>query len=209
MSDLEKAMHGDKEAFSRVIIQNKEAMYKTAIVILKNEDDAYDALQEALIKMYRNISKLENKEAFNFWSRRIIVNCCYDIINKNKRVVDITTKIAENVEETREDIYDCEDSLVQTLEKIEPDLRLTVTLYYYNDLSTKEIAEILINIVKKLDKRIKQYKKEYDLFEFSDIAKLALNLLNTNEEVLKKYQNKYKNPYNKRILLYPYHRQSH
>lgn len=143
MSDLEKAMHGDKEAFSRVIIQNKEAMYKTAIVILKNEDDAYDALQDALIKMYRNISKLENKEAFNFWSRRIIVNCCYDIINKNKRVVDITTKVAENFEETREDIYDCEDSLVQILEKIEPDLRLTVTLYYYNDLSTKEIGEIL------------------------------------------------------------------
>lgn len=143
MSDLEKAMHGDKEAFSRVIIKNKEAMYKTAIVILKNEDDAYDALQEALIKMYRNISKLENKEAFNFWSRRIIVNCCYDLISKNKKVVDITTKITENFEETREDIYNCEDTLVQTLERIEPDLRLTTTLYYYNDLSTKEIAEIL------------------------------------------------------------------
>lgn len=143
MSDLEKAMHGDKEAFSRVIIQSKEAMYKTAIVILKNEDDAYDALQEALIKMYRNITKLENKEAFVSWSRRIIVNCCYDLISKNKKVVDITSKLTENFEETREDIYDCEDSLVQTLEKIEPDLRLTATLYYYNDLSTKEIGEIL------------------------------------------------------------------
>lgn len=143
MSDLEKAMHGDKEAFSRVIIQNKEPMYKTAIVILKNEDDAYDALQEALIKMYRNIEKLENKEAFNAWSRRIIVNCCYDLINKNKKVVDITSKLTENFEETREDVYNCEDSLVQTLEKIEPDLRLTTTLYYYNDLSTREIGEIL------------------------------------------------------------------
>lgn len=118
-------------------------MYKTAIVILKNEDDAYDALQEALIKMYRNITKLQSKEAFNFWSRRIIVNCCYDIINKNKKVIDITSKITENFEETREEVYDCEDSLVQTLEKIEPDLRVTVTLYYYNDLSTREIGEIL------------------------------------------------------------------
>ena len=143
MSDLEKAMHGDNEAFSRVIIQNKEAMYKTAITILKSEDDAYDALQEALIKMYKNISKLENKEAFNFWSRRIIVNCCYDLINKNKKVVDINSKLMENFEEAREDIYDCEDSLVQTLDKIEPDLRVTATLYYYNDLSTKEIAQIL------------------------------------------------------------------
>lgn len=143
MSDLEKAMAGNKEAFSRIIIQNKEAMYKTAIVILKNKDDAYDALQEALIKMYRNITKLESKEAFNFWSRRIIVNCCYDLINKNKKVVDITTKLTETFEETREDIYDCEDELVKILEQLEPDLRLTVTLYYYNDLSTKEIGEIL------------------------------------------------------------------
>lgn len=143
MSDLEKAINGDREAFGRVIIQNKESMYKTAIVILKNEDDAYDALQEALIKMYKNIDKLQNKEAFNFWSRRIIVNCCYDLINKNKKIVDITTKLTENFEETRVDIYDCEDSLVQILEKIEPDLRLTVTLYYYNDLSIREIGEIL------------------------------------------------------------------
>ena len=143
MSDLEKAINGDKEAFSRVIIQNKEAMYKTAIVILKNEDDAYDALQDALIKMYKNIQNLQNIETFKFWSRRIIVNCCYDIINKNKKVIDITTKLTANYEETREDIYDCEDSLVKTLEKIEPDLRLTATLYYYNDLSTREIGEIL------------------------------------------------------------------
>lgn len=58
------------------------------------------------------------------------------------------------------------------------------TLKFYDYFNkNKEIAEILINIVKKLDKRIKQYKKEYDLFEFSDIAKLALNLLNTNAEV--------------------------
>jgi len=143
MSDLEKAIKGDKEAFSRIIIQNKESMYKTAIVILKNEDDAYDALQDALIKMYKNIKNLENIEAFKFWSRRIIVNCCYDIIKKNKKVIEIETILTETFEETREDIYNCEDGLVKTLEKIEPNLRLTVTLYYYNDLSIKEIGEIL------------------------------------------------------------------
>ena len=143
MSDLEKAIDGDKEAFSRVIIKTKEAMYKTAIIILRNEDDAYDALQNALIKMYKNISNLENKEAFNAWSRRIIINCCYDLINKNKKVIDITSRLTENYEETTEDIYDCEDTLVQILEQIKPELRLTVTLYYYNDLSIKEIAQVL------------------------------------------------------------------
>lgn len=166
MSDLEKAMHGDNEAFSRVIIQHKEAMYKTAITILKSEDDAYDALQEALIKMYKNISKLENKEAFNFWSRRIIVNCCYDLINKNKKVVDINSKLMENFEEAREDIYDCDDSLVKLLEKIDSDLRLTVTLYYYNDLSTKEIGQILQIPVGTVKSRLSRAREKlYELLK--------------------------------------------
>ena len=138
MSDLEKAMAGDKEAFSRIIIQNKESMYKTAIVILKNEDDAYDALQEALIKMYSNISKLQNKEMFKYWSKRIIINSCYDLINKNKKVVNITTKLTDDVL-----MLPKGQKLVKILENIEPDLRLTVTLYYYDELSIKEISKVL------------------------------------------------------------------
>lgn len=143
MSDLEKAINGDKEAFSRVIIQNKEAMYKTAIVILRNEDDAYDAIQDSLIKMYKSIQNLQNAEAFKSWSRKIIINSCYDIISKNKKVIDINSKLIDTYEETREDTYECEDEVVKILDQIEPDLRLTAILYYYNDLSIKEIAKII------------------------------------------------------------------
>lgn len=143
MSDLEKAINGDKEAFSRIIIQNKEAMYKTAIVILRNEEDAYDAIQDALIKMYRNIHNLQNIDAFKSWSRKIIINSCYDIIEKNKKVININSRLIDTYEETREDIYQCEDEVVKLLDKIEPDLRLTAILYYYNDLTIKEIAQII------------------------------------------------------------------
>lgn len=141
--DLQKAINGDKEAFSRIIIQNKEAMYKTAIVILRNEDDAYDAIQESLLKMYTNIQNLRDTTAFNAWSRKIIVNSCYDIIKKNKKIVDINTKLINIYEETREDTYECEDEIVKLLDKLEPELRLTAILYYYNDLSIKEISQII------------------------------------------------------------------
>lgn len=143
MSDLERAIKGDKEAFSRIIIQNKEAMYKTAIVILRNEDDAYDALQDALIKMYRNICNLQNVDAFKSWSRRIIMNSCYDIISKNKKIIDINTKLTNIYEETREDTYECEDETVKILDNLEPDLRLTATLYYCDELTVKEISKTI------------------------------------------------------------------
>ena len=51
--------------------------------------------------------------------------------------------MAESYVETKEDAYDCEDSFVQLLEQIKPELRLTATLYYYDDLSIKEIAQTL------------------------------------------------------------------
>lgn len=143
MSDLEKAINGDNEAFNRIIIQNKEAMYKTAIVILRNEDDAYDAIQDALIKMYKNIQNLQKAEAFKSWSRRIIINSCYDIIEKNKKIIDMNSRLTDTYGEIREDVYKCEDELVKILDQIEPDLRLTVTLYYYNELTVKEISEII------------------------------------------------------------------
>ena len=51
--------------------------------------------------------------------------------------------MAESYVETKVDAYDCEDSFVQLLEQIKPELRLTATLYYYEDLSIKEIAQTL------------------------------------------------------------------
>ena len=143
MSDIEEAINGNSEAFERIMIQNKEAMYKTAIVILRNEDDAYDALQEALIKIYQNISNLKSEEAFKFWSRRIVINCCYDLIKKSQKVVAITNKLTDIFEETREDFYECEDDLLKILNQIDRSLRLTVTLYYVDEMSVKEIAEML------------------------------------------------------------------
>lgn len=55
MDIIEKAKNGDKEAFNYLIEENKFKMYKTAKAILKNEDDVCDAIQEALIRAYKNI----------------------------------------------------------------------------------------------------------------------------------------------------------
>ena len=75
----------DKEqTFTELIEENKLRFYKTAKAILKNDDDTYDAIQEALISMYKNYGQLKNKEYFSTWATRIIINKCYDLLRKNK-----------------------------------------------------------------------------------------------------------------------------
>ena len=79
----------DKELFIELINKNRLKLYKTAISILKNDDDANDAIQETLLSSYKNYQNLKDKNLFNTWITRILINKCYDIINKKKKIVYI------------------------------------------------------------------------------------------------------------------------
>ena len=132
----------EKEYFINLIDSNRLKMYKTAIAILKNEDDANDAIQEALYSAYKNYGNLRDKRLFTTWLIRILINKCYDIINKNKKIAYIDDTITQNTTGV-EDTYDIESSLEWVLNKIDKDLKEVVVLYYYDELAVGEIADIL------------------------------------------------------------------
>ena len=144
MEDLILAKKGDKEAFSRVIQNVKVKLYKTAMAILKNDDDACDAIQETLISVYKNINTLEHLEYFQTWIIRILINKCYDIMKKNQKIININEKISNEVDSFYE-MYSTESELELILNKIEKDLKMVTVLYYYDELPVKEIA-IILNI---------------------------------------------------------------
>ena len=87
MDDLELAQNGDNQAFARLIEPLKVKIYKTGMAILKNDDDTCDAIQETLESAYKNLKSLNEAKYFSTWIIRIMVNKCYDIIRKNKKVI--------------------------------------------------------------------------------------------------------------------------
>ena len=132
----------DKEIFINNINKNRVKMYKTAISILKNEEDANDAIQEALYSAYKNYDSLREKSYFTTWIIRILINKCYDIINKNKKIAYIDDSITENTTGV-EDSYNVESELDWVLNRIDIDLKEVVVLYYYDDLPINAIADML------------------------------------------------------------------
>lgn len=130
------------DEFIELINNNRNKLYKTAISILKNDDDACDAIQEALMSSYKNLDSLKNKEYFLTWLTRILINACYRIINKNKRVVSVDGTVTEETFGYY-DTYKIESSLENVLNQIDDELREIVVLYYYNDLAVEEISSIL------------------------------------------------------------------
>ena len=84
------------------------------------------------------------------------------------------------------------DNLSRLIDEIK-DLTLYDIDYYKNSLlSTKENVEVIIDIINELDKKILAYKKEFDVYEFTDIAKMAIKVVKDNQEV----RNELKNYYN-------------
>lgn len=142
MSIINEAKKGNSEAFVTLIEQYKIQMYKTAKAILKNEDDVCDAIQEALVSVYKNINTLKKEKYFKTWLIRITINKCYDIIESNNNNMNKIEKQVIEYEEKEENLEGNLD-LERALSLIDNDLRMVTVLYYYDDISVKQIAEIL------------------------------------------------------------------
>ena len=138
-SNVAKAKNGDKEAFIELINENRLNIYRVAKGILKNEYDIEDAIQNTVIKAFEKISTLKNDDFFRTWIIRILINECNDILRKNKRVVSLEDSIGK---EKYDDKYENMD-LINAVKSLNEDLRNITVLYYFEDMSTVEIAKTL------------------------------------------------------------------
>ena len=134
-----------KGEFTKLIEENKLKFYKTAKVILKNDDDIYDALQEALISMYQNYEQLKEKKYFSTWSTRIVINKCYDLIRKNRNnIIPIDENVENDMKIAQYDEYEVDEyGIKDAMKYLNEDLKLIMILYYYDNYSVKEISQII------------------------------------------------------------------
>ena len=144
MSNIKQAMKGDKQAFVKVIEEHKLALYKVMKAILQNEDDVCDAMQETLINIYKNISKLQSERYFKTWATRIAINECYHIIRKQKINQDKIVKMQRESSAQEKESLNIEKTDIEiAISKLDKDLRLVVVMYYYNNLKVSDIAKTL------------------------------------------------------------------
>ncbi|MCD8036716.1 MAG: sigma-70 family RNA polymerase sigma factor [Clostridiales bacterium] len=140
MNDLvEKARAGDAEAFSELIRQNMQSMYKAAIAILRSDEDAADAIQSTILKCWEGLSRLREPKYFKTWLTKILINTCNDMLRDRQRLqpdgeIEITA--------ARDDSY-LNIEWKQTLESIDEKYRLILLLYYSDGYNTAEIGKIL------------------------------------------------------------------
>lgn len=141
--DIRKAQRGDHEAFTRLFRQLESQLYRVAKTILIQDEDCADALQETTLKVYKGLNNLKKPKFFKTWVIRILINECNQLLRMRER----TVTVAEVPEETGASYIHFENSgavdLQSCINLLDESLRLAIVLFYYEDLSIKQIAGVL------------------------------------------------------------------
>ncbi|MDM0911688.1 MAG: sigma-70 family RNA polymerase sigma factor [Clostridium perfringens] len=125
--------------FELLIKENLTSMYRVAKGILKVEEDIEDAIQTTILIAFNKINTLKDERYFKTWLIRILINECNKIYKKNKNTpkeLSSELYITENYENI--DLYDA-------IKCLKEDLRVITILFYFADMSYKDIA-VALNI---------------------------------------------------------------
>ena len=114
-------------------------MYHVAKTLLYSDADCSDAIQEAIVKAFTSIHTLRRDAYAKTWLVRIVINECYAIMRREKKLVSLEDYSVEEAAEERADYSD----LYEALGHLSEEIRLTVTLYYMEGYSVKEIAALM------------------------------------------------------------------
>lgn len=80
-----KAGAADDDGFRALVTSHARSLHRLAYRMTRNEQDAEDVVQEALLKAYRGLDKFENRSELSTWLHRIVTNCAYDLLRKRQR----------------------------------------------------------------------------------------------------------------------------
>ena len=146
---VERAMAGDHDAFSELARVTAGRLYAIARLILRDEGQAEDATQEALVAAWRRLSGLRDPDRFEAWLHRLLVNACYREARRGRRRGSIEVQVdplampeAPGADDLGIDVA-VRDQLERGFRRLDVDQRTVLVMHYYLGFSLDEAAEVL------------------------------------------------------------------
>ncbi|WLR51006.1 RNA polymerase sigma factor SigW [Bacillus tianshenii] len=162
---IKQVKKGDQDAFAEIVELYKDKVYQLCYRMLGNAHEAEDVAQEAFIRAYVNIQSYDLNRKFSTWLFRIATNLSIDRIRKKKpdyfldqeiagaEGLTLYSQIADKGPLPEEDVESLElqEWIQNEISALPPKYRSAIVLKYIEELSLKEISEVLdlpVNTVK-------------------------------------------------------------
>lgn len=153
---VQRAVEGDKEAFTHLYTLTYSEVYHIVKVFIHNEDTAQDIVQETYYKSLRKIKQLKEPDKFPVWIKKIAVNTAKAHLRKvdwvlfseadgegSKSISELQDERLEHIPEIVVDQAETKELIDQILGELDEKQRMVVGMFYYEQMSVNEIAEAL------------------------------------------------------------------
>ena len=164
---VDLAKQEDQDAINELYNRTFKKAYFVARASIKSSDGDYnsqieDILQDAYVKVFANLDKLTNPEKFQGWLDTIVINCCRDFLRQKKPKLfsEMSTENSEDgsvleFEDAREDermefnpektvdYTETKRLIAEMLDRMPADQKMCMLMYYYEEMSVRQIAEAL------------------------------------------------------------------
>jgi RNA polymerase sigma-70 factor (ECF subfamily) len=141
---VERAQQGDRQAFAQLAFGTSDRLFSVALRILRDRERARDALQSALLQVWRDLPTLRDPDRFEAWSYRIIANTCHSEIRHHRRQPPAVELFADDAPGAEDQLAVLNhDELERAFARLSVEQRTVLVLMYYRDLSVDAIATAL------------------------------------------------------------------
>lgn len=169
---VQAVLAGQKEQFAHIVDEHKRLVYSILLRMTDDHEEANDLAQEVFVKVFRQLKQFKGKSKLSTWIYKITYFHGLSYLRKQKRWVgEEYYAHKESDDDIENDIAldDLKDHISECLNQLKPLERTAITLFYLDELSVKDVAEIM-NIsesyvkvtVHRAKKSLKELiKKEY------------------------------------------------
>lgn len=170
------AKNGDKESLKKLLLKTEKLIYVSLYYLAENNCELSDVIQESLLKISKNLKKLNDTKAYKSWANKIAIRCFYDYKRKNKKSENCSQisqddEILTNIicEKQKEPIENCINSelvkvIKSSISKLNEPYKLAIIMREFEGLSYDEIAKLTktnVGTVKSRIARARCQLKEY------------------------------------------------
>ena len=145
---IARAKQGDARAFEALYHFHKTPIFRTALAISGDSHLAEEILQEVFIRAHKNLQRMHDDTSLAPWLYRVTVNLTYDLTARRKRRQTLREKLPEwlpqplKSPETHLEYQELQSMVLQAINQLEIKQRTVLVLFYLQDFSMGEIADI-------------------------------------------------------------------
>jgi RNA polymerase sigma-70 factor (ECF subfamily) len=142
---VDRARRGDHDAFASLAGAAIPRLDALARLILRDPVRGQDAVQEALVRAWRDLPSLRDPDRFDAWLRKLLVHACMDEARRHRRhalEVELTSIHHPTTRDSAVTVAE-RDALERGFRRLNAEQRALIVLPHYLDLSLPEVAETM------------------------------------------------------------------